>query len=253
MTQTNGHFVWHELNTLDLDAAIAFYAHVVGWTFEGTTEGERAYPHIRNLGGQVGGVMRLPDEARKMGAPPHWTAYIEVPDVDAAAVKVKTLGGHVFVEPMDIPETGRFAVVADPQGAVFSLFHAATTDALRDRKQHGEFNWSELATSDDAAAFAFYAELFGWQKLGAMEMGPMGTYTLFGLGGEQLGGIFKRPPQMPRSAWLYYIMVSDLDAAMTRATSTGGTLVNGPMPVPGGARVVQFIDPQGAMFALVGV
>ncbi len=254
MLQNTGYFVWHELNTTDLNAAIAFYSHVVtGWSFEGSTEGEHAYPHIHNASVQVGGATWLPEDAKKMGAPPHWNGYITVEDVDAAAAKVQALGGRLYFGPMDIPKTGRFAVVADPQGAAFSIFTPESAGPLADTKQHGAFNWHELMTSDPAAALAFYGELFGWKTFVEMDMGPMGAYTVIGLGDLQFGGILKRPPQMPASAWLHYIMVADLDAALARATSSGGVKLNGPMPVPGGARIVQLQDPQGAMFALVGM
>ncbi|WP_163614835.1 VOC family protein, partial [Klebsiella pneumoniae] len=70
----------------------------------------------------VGGLMELPADARKMGAPPHWIGYIVVDDVDAATDKARSLGGSVYVEPQDIPEVGRFSVVTDPQKAAFCLF-----------------------------------------------------------------------------------------------------------------------------------
>ncbi len=252
MSHSFGRFVWYELNTTDLDAAIRFYGHVTGWTFDGATDGPHAYPHIRGSQGHLGGVTRLQEPAKAMGVPPHWMGYVEVADVDATLAKLQALGGTLHFGPMDLPGTGRFAVVADPQGAAFSLYRAAKEEPERDLRQPGEFNWHELATSDHHAAFAFYSELFGWEKKGEFDMGPMGTYLLFGLGDKQLGGIFKRPPEMPVSAWLYYIMVADVDAALQRAVDGGAKLLNGPMPVPGGARIVQLLDPQGALFALVG-
>ncbi len=252
MSHSFGTFVWYELNTTDLEAATRFYGAVTGWTFDGSTEGPHAYPHIRGSQGHLGGVTRLQDAAKAMGAPPHWMGYVAVADVDATLAKAKLMGGQVYFGPMDLPGTGRFAVVADPQGAAFALYHAAKEEAPRDPRQPGEFNWHELATSDPQAAFAFYSELFGWEKLSEMDMGPMGTYLIFGQGAVQMGGMFRRPPDLPVSAWLYYVMVTDLDAALQRATAGGAKLLNGPMDVPGGARIVQMQDPQGALFALVG-
>ncbi len=83
-------------------------------------------------------------------------------------------------------------------------------------------------------------------------MGPIGTYQLFAAGGTTIGGMMNRPPQMPVAAWQYYIAVPDIDAAMARATASGGQVINGPMEVPGGAWVINAIDPQGAHFSLVG-
>jgi len=84
-----------------------------------------------------------------------------------------------------------------------------------------------------------------------MPMGEMGTYQLFSVGGQPVGGMFNRPPEMPVPFWLYYFSVPAIDAAQERVTSAGGRIVNGPMEVPGGAWIVQGMDPQGAMFALV--
>ena len=84
-------------------------------------------------------------------------------------------------------------------------------------------------------------------------MGPDGVYRVFGFSEEdQLGGTFPRPKEDPHSAWSYYIGVADLDAAIARAVAAGGTLANGPMEVPGGSRVANLQDPQGAWFSLLG-
>ena len=163
---------------------------------------------------------------------------------------MKKLGGKVLKEPADIPTVGRFAVVADPQGASLSLFKPNTTMNLHDETKPGEFCWNELMTSDQDAALKFYAELFGWKKRDEMDMGNMGKYWIFGAGEKTLGGIMKQPKGMPMPPmWVYYTEVSDLEAAIGRASGKGATVMNGPMEVPGG-RIAQLMDPEGAMFAL---
>jgi predicted enzyme related to lactoylglutathione lyase len=120
-----------------------------------------------------------------------------------------------------------------------------------DVSKDGEFCWNELMTSDGAAAFAFYSELFGWKKMQEMEMGAMGKYIVFGLGETQFGGMMTMTKEMKMPpAWLYYTETKDLDAAIARAQSKGAKLMNGPMDVPGGGRIAQLMDPQHAMFAL---
>jgi predicted enzyme related to lactoylglutathione lyase len=195
--------------------------------------------------------MKLPEQAAKMGAPPHWMANVQVDDVDAAAALAKKLGGQVHKQPEDIPTVGRFAVIADPQGASISIFKpdGGTMD-LHDNTKEGEFCWCELLTSDSAAAFKFYSELCGWKILQEMDMGPMGTYRIYGIGDKQLGGMMTTPKGAPMPPmWMYYVETSDLDAAQARATRRGAKVINGPMDVPGG-RMVQLTDPQGAAFAL---
>ena len=246
----NGNFVWYEHMTNDPKAAIAFYASVVGWKTQTFAEGG---DYIMWVGSQgpLGGVMKLPDEATAMGAPPSWMGYVTVEDVDSAATLTKRLGGRIYKEPADIPTVGRFAVIADPQGAAIMIFKPSDVMALHDASKEGEFCWCELMTSDTAAAFNFYSQIFGWKNLQEMDMGPMGTYLIYGIGEKQLGGMMTTPKDSPMPPlWLYYIETADLDAAIRRATKSGATVMNGPMEVPGGGRIAQLTDPQGALFAL---
>jgi predicted enzyme related to lactoylglutathione lyase len=116
----------------------------------------------------------------------------------------------------------------------------------------GQFSWHELATSDHEAAFAFYSNLFGWEALQRMDMGPLGTYLIFGWNGNQRGGIYNKPADMPAPPnWLPYARVPNADAAFKTAMGGGAREVNGPMDVPGGGRIAAFFDPTGAAFAVV--
>ena len=244
----NGHFVWYEHLTKNPKAAIAFYSEVTGWKTQPFGEGSD-YTMWVGSQGPLGGVMTLPEEAAKMGAPPHWTGHVQVADVDAATATAKKLGGKVYKEPSDIPTVGRFSIVADPQGASLCLFKPEKPMAAHEAKQ-GEMCWHELMTSDSAAALKFYSEVCGWKLMTEMEMGPMGTYRIFGVGERQLGGMMNAPKGVPMPpAWIYYIEMDDLDAAVTRAKQNGAKLMNGPTDVPGG-RIAQLADQQGAFFAL---
>jgi hypothetical protein len=201
--------------------------------------------------GPLGGVYDLPEPAKKMGAPSHWTAHVEVADADKACAQAKELGGKVYVEPHDIPTVGRYGVIADPQGATICVFKPAHPMEPHDTTKANEFCWHELMTSDHEKGFAFYKTMFGWEKKDEFDMGPMGKYWLFGQGDKTYGGMMTKPADMKMPpAWIYYVEVSDLDAAVERAKSKGGKLVNGPMDVPGGTRIAQLFDPQGAFFAL---
>jgi predicted enzyme related to lactoylglutathione lyase len=245
-----GLFVWYEHLTKDVRTAIAFYSDVVGWKTQPFGEGGDYVMWVGSQG-PLGGVMRLPDEAAKMGAPAHWMAHVQVEDVDSTVALTRKLGGKIWKEPTDIPTVGRFAVIADPQGAAIAIFKPNSPMTLHDPSKDGEFCWSELFTSDSAAAFKFYSEIFGWKILEDMDMGPMGTYRIFGLAERRLGGMMTMPKdaRMP-PAWLYYASTSDLDAAIGRVTKKGGKVMNGPMDVPGGGRIAQLVDDQGAAFAL---
>jgi predicted enzyme related to lactoylglutathione lyase len=247
MTNT-GRFVWYELLTTSPKDAIAFYTDVIGWK----TERFQQTDYTMWVAGQgpLGGVTVLPDAAKQMGAPSYWQANVEVANVDETVALVKKLGGQVYVTE-DVPSIGRFAVIADPQGAVIAVFAPASSMASHDITKHGEFSWHELYTTDHEAAFAFYHQIAGWERQGEFDMGPMGKYLLWGRDGKQLGGMMTKPSQMPMAAWMFYVTTDDLDAALERATRGGAKVMNGPMEVPGGQRIVQLLDPQGAAFALV--
>jgi uncharacterized protein len=239
---SRGRFCWYDLMTPDPEGAQAFYARIAGWGTTVWTRGEAP----------LGGLMELPETARAAGSPPHWLAYVSTPDVDAAAQRAAELGGNVMVPPTDIPTVGRFAVLADPQGATFAVFAAAASTPGHDGPAEiGEFSWHELATTDVDAAFAFYADLFGWAKGEAHDMGPAGVYQLFAGNGQDLGGMFVKPAEMPGPpSWLFYARVPDVNAAVEAVKTAGGQLLNGPMEVPGGSRIAQCMDPQGAKFAV---
>jgi uncharacterized protein len=244
-----GSFPWCELLTTNPAAAGAFYSKLVGWkTVPFAPDG--SYLTFNTTSGPRAGMMALPEDAKKMGAPPNWMMYVGTPNVDDTAAKVAQLRGRVLKQPADIPGTGRFAVVQDPYGATFGIYAPSTPRASQAQPALGEFSWFELYTPNPEGAWNFYQSLFGWEKTSAMDMGEMGTYQMFGRGGGvPNGGIMKPPPGAP-AAWQPYIRVADAKAAAATAQSSGGKIVNGPMEVPGGDWIAQGIDPQGAMFAV---
>jgi len=257
MSDYAGRFIWYELMTTDTAGAEAFYTAVVGWTAKDSGMPGMAYSLFLAGEAMVAGMMAQPEESRKMGAPPSWMGYVGVDDVDAVTARAAELGGMVYVAPRDIPEVGRFSVVADPQGAVLAMLDPLpppTPPVIPPPGSPGTIGWHELFASDWEKAFAFYSDLFGWRKDQAMDMGPVGTYQLFAAsgGGPAIGGMFNKPAEVPVNFWLYYFVIDEIDAAVARVTSNGGKVLFGPMEVPGGAFIVQCMDPQGAMFALTG-
>src|SRR5215475_11860120 len=128
MSDTQGDFVWYELNTTDVKGAIKFYKEIVGWGTE--PFGER-YIMWTVDGVAIGGLMTLPDEPRSKGVPSHWLGYVAADDVDALTRKAESLGGRTILAPNDIPTVGRFSIIADPQDAVIALFKPTGPDLVR--------------------------------------------------------------------------------------------------------------------------
>lgn len=247
-------FIWYELMTTDMEAAATFYRSVVGWEAQPWSDPSMRYTILTAGGAPAAGLMTLPDDARDAGLQPGWVGYIHADDVDAATERVKQGGGRVHRPPSDIPGVGRFSVIADPDGAMFMLLTPLGGDQAAPPAAPmtpGHIGWHELHAGDGASAFAFYSSQFGWTKDQAMDMGPMGTYQLFAAGGDAIGGIMTKPPQMPMPAWLFYFTVPAIDTAAARVRDGGGQVLNGPMEVPGGGWIIQGLDAQGAMFALV--
>ncbi len=257
MSDLQGKFVWYELMTTDMAAAEKFYGSVIGWTPKKMDMGAMAYT-IFNVAGTdhgVGGMMLIPDELKAANMPPNWTGYVYVDDVDAMARTFTDLGGSIRRPPEDIPTVGRFAVVADPQGAVIIIFTPIPPDTMPpelDRFTPGLNGWNELYAAEWSSAFDFYAKVFGWTKDQAMDMGEMGAYQTFAHNGRMIGGMMTKTPNIPMPCWGYYFIVKGIDTAIDKVKSGGGMVLNGPMEVPGGGFTCQCTDPQGAYFALVG-
>ncbi len=252
MVNSYDRFVWYELMTTDIESAKAFYANVVGWGARDASTPILAYNLFTVGGVPVTGMTKLPDDARRAGAAPHWVGYVGVDDLDAAVGRIKQFGGAVRVPPTEAPDISRFSIVADPQSATLALVKGMKPG----REQSpglgapGRIGWHELIAADGEKAFAFYSQVFGWQKADA-HVGAMGTYQQFSAGGETIGGMFTKPPMLPFPFWLYYFNVIDIEGATKRVEAGGGEILYGPTEAPGGAWIVHCADPQGALFALL--
>ena len=253
MTSNPSTFVWYDLMTSDTRAAASFYRSVLGWVARDSGMSDRSYTIFSAGPVRVGGLMPIPEEARAHGARPGWMGYIGVDDVDAHGARVKAAGGAVHRPPEDIPGVGRFCVVADPHGAAFILFKGMGSEQNPPTAPMtpGHVGWHELQAGDLESAFAFYAGLFGWTKDEAIDMGEMGLYQTFATGDAAVGGMMKKMPEAPMPFWLYYFNVEAIDAAAARVSQGGGKLLMEPQQVPGGSWIIQCLDPQGAMFAMV--
>jgi uncharacterized protein len=253
-TSRCGGFVWYELMTTDTDAAGRFYADVVGWTV-GEFDNQPAGYRIFSAGeAAIGGLLTLPAAAAEEGMRPGWFGYIGVDDVDAVLADITSTGGAICMPPTDIPDVGRLALVADPQGAFFYVMRGASGEASSsfDPGAIGHCAWNELATSDPSGAIDFYTCLFSWAKGETMSMGEAGDYQLIDHAGVSIGAIMPGRDAAHPSAWGFYFKVGDVAAAAQRAAAGGGTILHGPSEVPGGDRIIIGADPQGAIFSLVG-
>jgi predicted enzyme related to lactoylglutathione lyase len=252
-----GDFIWYELMTPDAEGAKAFYDAVVGWSIsEGAPEFQGYRMIGRSDGGNGGGVLPLTDEMQQHGARPMWLGYISVADVDQAIASITQSGGKSLMPAFDIPNIGRIALVADPQGVPFYVMKATPPEP---KAQSDVFSpdavercgWNELSTSDPVAARKFYTDQFGWGSDEFMDMGEMGEYRFLEQDGTRIGALCGvMQGQQPK--WRYYFRVPSISKAKETAEQKGGTIHMGPHQVPTGDYIVIGTDPQGAEFALVG-
>jgi len=245
--------------TPDAEGSKTFYDAVVGWNIG---EGVAEYNGYRMIGtaddGFTGGVLPITDEMQQHGARPTWLGYLNARDVDAKLAEIESAGGKTLMDATDIPNVGRIAMVADPQGAPFYVMKPIPPEGKENQAStvfsptdQGRCAWNELSTSDPVAARQFYGQQFGWTSDNFMPMGEHGEYRFIDNEGLTLGAIAgAMEGQHPH--WRFYFRVPSVGSAKQTVEAKGGKVIMGPMEVPGGDRIVIGIDPQGAEFALVG-
>jgi uncharacterized protein len=260
---------WVDTSHPDPDAAVAFYSGLFGWEFENVMPPESGMKYFiaRIRGGDVAAVGGLPE-----GAPPRatWNTYIWVDSADDTAAKVRDAGGTVVTEPFDVMDSGRMAVITDPEGAAFCVWEARQHKGANIVNEHGSLNFNDLNTRDPEGAKAFYGAVFGWQTL-EME-GGFTAWTLPGYGDHlardnpdlrknmaeanapagfedvvaSLIPLGDDRPDVP-AHWGLTFAVDDADTIADKAAELGGTVLVPPFDAPW-VRMTVIADPQGATF-----
>jgi uncharacterized protein len=248
-----GCFSWVDLSTTDPDGAKGFFGPLFGWEFDDQPIPDGGtYTMCRVDGKNVCALSAQQDQERSMGIPPHWNNYVTVADVDEAAGKARDVGGNVIVEPFDVLDAGRMAVIADPAGAVFEIWEPRANIGAELVNEPGTLTWNELSTSDVDQAKKFYGDLFGWtfEDVGNDEF-PYATIRLDGRmnGGVRPLGEQERQMGVPPN-WLPYFVSQDSEQSAERIGELGGNVMVGPMSILQGSKIVVATDPQGAVFAL---
>ncbi|MFF1497243.1 VOC family protein [Streptomyces sp. NPDC058304] len=248
---------WLDLGAPDVRTAAAFYGAVLGWDYESMGEGEDTEGGMfRKDGKVVAGLGKLTEE----GARPAWMIYYSVTDADATTQVVERAGGTVRVAPMGLDDWGRMAQYSDPLGGQFAVWEAGTNKGAELVDEPGSLCWTELYTSDAAAAKDFYGGVFGWQFSDMGLPGGGGTYTLItpaGLPEERMhGGLMQLPGENlaltnGRPYWHPVFAVADCDAAVAKVTENGGSVQMGPEDAEGVGRLAVCLDPSNADFVVL--
>jgi uncharacterized protein len=241
---------WYELASADLKASQAFYADLLGWVWQDSGMEGMTYLLAKHDSAMVAGLF-----SAEMGRSPGWLTYFAVDNADDSTGLAASLGAQTLMPPTDIPGTGRFALLADPQGASFGILQplpmadgSGSAAFAPGKAGHGQ--WHDLVTRDSGSALAFYGKLFGWSVSRSMPMGPEATYHILNRQGQDIGGCFDSATAAP--FWKPYFGVASAKTAKDQVTALGGTVTSGPDEVPGGMFTLQCEDDQGMTLALVG-
>lgn len=240
---------WLDYFADDQSAAIAFYHELFGWSGEPNAE-FGGYAVLELDGRAVAGIApRTPDMPP---APPAWSMYFAVNDIDALADQIDKIGGSRLVGPDEVPGTGKLVFGTDPAGAAFGLWQPGPFPGFGVAGEHGTPCWFELETTRGEASAEFYATLLGVEAPTIPEM--PGSYWTINVGDEQSGGIYQDPDNAEGPAggphWVPYFQVDDTDAAVAKAVSAGASVVFEAKDTPYG-RFAKLRDPLGAEFSVI--
>ncbi|HEY2204824.1 MAG TPA: VOC family protein [Pseudonocardia sp.] len=239
---------WVDISVPDVDAALAFYGPVIGWTFHdsGAEYGNYRIAMVNDRSVAGIGPMQAP------GQPTAWLVYLASDDADATAKMITEHGGRLLLEPGDIGEVGRIAVATDSTGGAFGVFQGKTQVGTEVVDEPGSLVWEDCRLTDVAEGRRFYQEVFGYTFDEVPGM-PESEYAMFVVGdrpGGGMGGMFGAPEGTP-SHWLAYFTVADVDAAVETLRQLGGSMVQAAENTPFG-RIGMYADPFGARFGLHG-
>lgn len=248
-----GTFSWAELATSDAAGSTAFYTQLLGLSAIDMQTDDGVYTMLQKGGRDACGLYGVgEEELKRLGGRAVWRCYFTVENAEHAAGRVRSLGGTVIHEPIDIATDGRLAVAQDPTGALFTVWEPKDHIGAQIYGEPGSLAWAELYTRDTQAAAAFYGDLFGWHA-NSTRSSDGGGYTEYQLNGTPAAGMIAiREEWGPMPAhWAVYFGVADLDASRARAGELGASEIMPPMQVEGVGRFVFLRDPQGAILAAI--
>ena len=246
-----GKVIFVELVTPDLAAAKQFYAGLFGWTFRDIQAGGTEYAEASLDGRPVAGLFHkdLPSGKHRQ---PAWLSFIAVSDVDAAKEIALQHGAKVLFEPHSIPDRGREAVFADPQGAIFAVLASSSGDPPDVLAAPGEWIWSSLITSDPDADAAFYQTLFDYEVF-ELPADEGAEHLMLASDNYARASANTLPANRPNMHphWLNFVRVEDAVQMTAKLVALGGRVLVEPRVDRHGGKVAVVADPLGARFGLL--
>jgi uncharacterized protein len=237
---------WVDLSVDSVEKATAFYGALFGWQVDIAPDPEfGGHGNFTKDGRDVAGV----GPNQQPGQPPVWTTYLSSDDVAQTATKIKSAGGQILADVMEVGPFGKMIIAQDQAGAAFGVWESGQHTGMRLANEPGSVTWNENMTQDWDGNKKFYAEVYGY------EFGDMGeefSYAIINLNGAPVAGIGKAPAGDAPPAWVTYFAVSDTDATVAKVKELGGKVVKEAFDSPQG-RIAALADDQGAVFAVIGI
>ncbi len=246
-----GKIIFVELVTPNLAAAKQFYAGLFGWTFRDIQAGGTVYAEAFLDGRPVAGLIHKNFPASEHRQPA-WLSFFSVRDVDATKKIAFQNAAKVLFEPHSIPDRGREAVFADPQGAIFAVLASSSGDPSDVLAAPGEWIWSSLITSDPDTDAAFYQKLFDYDVF-ELPASPGAQHLMLATDNYARASVNSLPANRPntQSYWLNYIRVEDTVKITAKVVELGGRVLVEPRIDRHGGKVAVVADPLGAPFGLL--
>lgn len=239
---------WADLQSTDPAAARAFYAEVLGWSFEIAGEEFGGYAQALVEGQRVAGVAGPTPEPPARSA---WTVYLHAPDLGATVAAATAAGAAVLLPPAQAGPFGHMALLSDPGGAVFGLWQPLAHLGFERTDLPGAQCWAEVATRGGEAVAQFYADLFG---MTSSLMPEMAYWTMTSPSSPEAMrfGVLQMTAEWEGldPHWMIYFATDSADAAAARVRAAGGVVHHGPFDSAYG-RIVVVSDRTGAVFSLL--
>ena len=246
-----GKVIFVELVTPDLAASKQFYASLFGWTFRDIQAGGIGYAEASHDGIPIGGMVQR-DVPAGEHRQPAWLSFFAVRDVDTAKTIASQHGAKVLFEPHSIPDRGREAVFADPQGAVFAVLASSSGDPPDVLAAPGEWIWSALITRDPDTDAAFYQTLFNYEVY-ELPSDDSGEHLMLSSDDYARASVNPLPANRPNvhPRWINFIRVDDAVKMTAKLVALGGRVLVEPRVDRQGGKIAVVTDPLGAPFGLM--
>lgn len=258
----HGLISWTDISLPDPEKGKAFYTALFGWRAEDQFDhdGNYIYTMFSIDGKSAAGMGPMPPEMQDAGFPPMWQTYVAVDDVDEAVAKVLEHGGNVIMGAMQVLDSGRMAIVAEPGGAVVSFWETGNHVGAEVFNQPGALTWAEVNTRDSEATREFWSEVLGWTFSPIEGLEGVDYHVIHNdndheatAGDGTTGGVLQMDDNWPAEIpphWMVYFWVADTDATIDKLLELGGS-VSVPAFDSNAGRMAVVADDQGGTFSII--